>query len=163
MEKESRAFIDEVLNKSTGTVSELLTADWTIADAPLAALYGVPGASSGQHTSLTGTKRRGILNQGAFLSVFATNNGSHPVFRGVAIMRRVACVNLSRSGRSASWSRPFLPISTKTTRDRFQAHSLDATVPLPHEHRHIGFAFENFDGIGKRERGEGLPVNTKVT
>ncbi|MGC4091236.1 MAG: DUF1592 domain-containing protein [Polyangiaceae bacterium] len=66
MERESRAFIEEVLFNSSGTVSELLSADWTIVEAPLAAVYGVTPAAAGQRTSLASVRRRGILNQGAF-------------------------------------------------------------------------------------------------
>ena len=89
MEQESRDFIEEVLVRSSGTLTELLTADWTIADPALAVAYGVSPAGQGARTSLSSVKRRGILSQAAFLSVFATNGGSHPVFRGVALMRRV--------------------------------------------------------------------------
>ena len=31
-------------------------------------------------------------------AVFASNNGSHPVFRGVAIMRRIACLPIPDPG-----------------------------------------------------------------
>jgi hypothetical protein len=165
METESRAFIDEVLNNSTGTLGELLTADWTIADAPLAAVYGVPAAGMGQHTSLAGVRRRGILNQAAFLSVFASNNGSHPVFRGVALMRRIACLELPDPGAlGIVVSFPALD-ATKTTRNRFESHAMDPGCASCHAKiDNFGFLFENFDGMGKQRADEnGLPVDTKVT
>ncbi len=116
MEKESRAFIDEVLHNSTGTLSELLTADWTVVDPALAAVYGVSSAGDGKRTSLASVKRRGILNQGAFLSVFASNNGSHPVFRGVAIMRRIACLAIPDPGALGIAVAVPQADATKTTR-----------------------------------------------
>ncbi len=93
MDAESTGFIDEVISNGTGTVAELLGADWTIADGPLAALYGVASAGTGR-TSLAAVGRRGLLNQGAFLSVFAHASETAPVLRGVALMRRVACLPL---------------------------------------------------------------------
>lgn len=165
MEEESRAFIDEVLNNSTGTLAELLTADWTIVDGPLAAVYGVTSAGAGKRTSLSTVKRRGILNQGAFLSVFANNNSSHPVFRGVAIMRRIACLNLRDPGALGIVVSFPAADTTKTTRARFETHAADPQCASCHDTiDNIGFALENFDGMGKARTTENnLPVNTKVT
>ncbi len=165
MEAESLAFIDEVLNRSTGTLTELLTADWTIADAPLAQVYGVRSAGAGQRTSLASVKRRGILNQGAFLSVFATNNGSHPVFRGVALMRRIACIK--SPDPSALGIVVSFPASDpgKTTRERFAVHTANAECATCHTTIDaFGFSMENFDGMGKlRTTENGRTVDTSVT
>jgi hypothetical protein len=164
MEEESRAFIDEVLNRSTGTLTELLTADWTVPNAALSELYGVPWAGAGQRTSLAAVKRRGILNQGAFLSVFATNNGSHPVFRGVALMRRIACLETPDPGALGIVVSFPAADADKTTRERFEVHSSDpgcagchATIDA------FGFALEGFDGMGKtRTEDNGRPIDTSV-
>ena len=165
MEQESKAFIDEVLSHSTGTLGELLTADWTIADQPLAAVYGVSAAGTGQRTSLASVKRRGILNQGAFLSVFATNNGSHPVFRGVALMRRIACIPSKDPGILGIVVSFPAADPTKTTRSRFEAHAKDPSCANCHTSiDNFGFALENFDGMGKARTTEnGLPIDTSVT
>ncbi|HVY39938.1 MAG TPA: DUF1592 domain-containing protein [Polyangia bacterium] len=165
MENESRAFVDEVLNNSTGTLTELLTADWTIVDAPLAAVYGVTAAGTGKRTSLAGVPRRGILTQGAFLSVFATNNGSHPVFRGVAIMRRLACLGVQDPGALGIVVSFPAADPTKTTRERFESHAADAGCASCHKSiDSFGFALEEFDGMGKlRSTDNGRPVDSTVT
>jgi hypothetical protein len=164
IEQESRAFIDEVLTRSTGTLTELLTADWTIADQKLAAVYGVPAAAEGQRTSLAGVARRGILNQAAFLSVFASNNSSHPVFRGVALMRRVACLPVPDPGALGIVVSFPAADTTKTTRDRFAQHAMDTGCAGCHKNiDNFGFALEGFDGMGKERSSEnGLPVDTSV-
>jgi hypothetical protein len=165
MEKESRAFIDEVLHNSTGTLSELLTADWTVVDPALAAVYGVSSAGDGKRTSLASVNRRGILNQGAFLSVFASNNGTHPVFRGVAIMRRIACLPIPDPGALGIAVSVPQADPTKTTRARFAAHAANDQCATCHDAiDNFGFAFESFDGIGKTRTSEnGSPVETQVT
>jgi hypothetical protein len=165
MDLESRAFIDEVLNNSTGTLAELLSADFTIAEPALAAVYGVAAGGQGERTSLTSVKRRGILNQGAFLSVFASNNGSHPVFRGVAIMRRVACLDVPDPGALGIVVSFPAADATKTTRARFEAHAMDAGCAGCHAKiDNFGFALESFDGMGKERTIEnGLPVETGVS
>jgi len=164
METESRAFIDELLTNSTGTLAELLTADWTIVDAPLAAVYGVTSAGAGKRTSLTGLKRRGILNQAAFLSVFANTNSSHPVFRGVAIMRRIACLPIKDPGALGIVVSFPAADATKTTRERFQVHSTDAGCASCHMTIDaLGFTMENFVGMGKTRTTEnGKPIDTRV-
>lgn len=164
MENESRAFIKEVLNHASGSLSDLLTADWTVAEPKLAALYGATTASDGQRNSL-GEGRRGILNQGAFLSVFAGNNGSHPVFRGVAILRRIACLDVPDPGALGIVVSFPTTDATKTTRDRFAAHSLDTGCAGCHDKiDHLGFAFENFDGMGNvREKENNIPIDTRAT
>lgn len=146
---ESEDFVREVMVNSTGTVNELLSADWTIASPALAAVYGVQGAPSSGHVSLTGVGRRGILNQGAFLSVYAHASESGPVFRGVAIMRRVACMVLGSPAELNISVVPPMPDPNKTTRDRFDAHVSDPMCASCHDSiDSIGFAFEKYDGMG---------------
>jgi hypothetical protein len=165
MEEESHAFIDEVLHRSTGTLTELLTADWTIADSSLAGLYGVPWGGAGQRTSLASVKRRGILNQGAFLSVFATSNGSHPVFRGVALMRRIACLDSPDPGALGIVVSFPVADPNKTTRERFDFHSSDPGCAGCHGSIDaFGFTMENFNGMGvARTMENGRAVDTSVT
>jgi Protein of unknown function (DUF1592)/Protein of unknown function (DUF1588)/Protein of unknown function (DUF1595) len=165
MEQESRAFIEEVLFRGSGTLGELLTADWTVADAPLAAFYGATPTGMGERTSLAGSGRRGILNQAAFLSVFAGNNGSHPVFRGVAIMRRVACLPMPDPGSLGIVVSFPATDPTKTTRGRFEDHAQDPTCAGCHSTiDNLGFAFENFDGMGKwRTTDQDKPIDASVS
>ena len=110
MTAESISFIDEVLSNGSGTLQELLGADWTYhrrdlrrhrrADRRLlhrllrARRRSGPTFRRNRADGAAGGTRVGILNQGAFLSRFATATGSHPVRRGVAVMRRVACLDL---------------------------------------------------------------------
>jgi hypothetical protein len=165
MEAESVGFIDEVMSHGTGTVGELLGADWTIADAPLAAIYGVTSAGSGARTSLAAVGRRGILNQGAFLSVYAHASETAPVLRGVAIMRRVACMPLKSPTELNIMVTPPMPDPTKTTRQRFDIHATDPLCRSCHTNIDaFGFAFEGLDGMGQvRAMDSGLPVDSTTT
>jgi hypothetical protein len=145
---ESLSFVDEVVNRSTGTVSELLGADWTIADSGLASLYGVTSAGSA-HTSLASVGRRGILNQAAFLSVFAHAQESAPVLRGVAVMKRVACLPVISPLTLNIVVTPPVPDPSKTTRERYAIHATDPKCATCHTSIDaFGFAFEAFDGMG---------------
>jgi hypothetical protein len=159
-------FIDAVISRSTGTVGELLGADWTIASPALASgFYGLSGGGS-ERLSLTGTGRRGIINQPAFLSVYAHASESAPVFRGVAVLRRIACVTIPSPTDLNIDVIPPLPDPNLTTRDRFAQHVADDMCAGCHASIDgIGFTFENFDGMGASRGGmeNGHPVNTNTT
>jgi len=167
---EADAFIDAVARVG-GTVGELLGADWTMVDAELAPIYGVtyPGGGGFQRVSLTDTRRRGILNQGAFLSVFAHASESAPVLRGVALLERIVC---QPPASPATVDRvippPPQPDATNTTRERFEMlHSTDPFCAGCHASIDaLGFSFEAFDGMGQfRTTENSKPINsiTSVT
>jgi len=160
MDTETKKFIDEVVQRSTGTVGELMSANWSIVDTGLAGVYGATSAGATAHTSLP--KRLGILNQAAFLSVFAHAQESAPVLRGVAVMRRVACMKLPDPQSLNIQVVPPAPDPTKSTRERFDIHATDAACNTCHNTiDQIGFAFELFDGMGKQRKAvAGAPAGT---
>ena len=147
-----------MVQRSTGTVGELLSANWSIVDSTLAPIYGVTSAGATAHTILP--KRLGILNQAAFLSVFAHAQETAPVLRGVAVMRRVACMKLPDPQSLNIQVVPPAPDPAKSTRDRFEIHSTDAACATCHDTIDpIGFAFELFDGMGA-QRPAGTTAGT---
>jgi len=149
MNTESKKFIDEVVQRSTGTVGELLSANWSIYDSGLNSLYGMNSAGATAHTSLP--KRLGILNQAAFLSVYAHAQETAPVLRGVAVMRRVACMKLPDPQSLNIQVVPPAPDPAKSTRDRYDIHATDAACASCHATiDQIGFSFEMFDAEGKQ-------------
>lgn len=164
MVAESRSFIDEVLNNGAGTLQELLGAEWTIIATEYGATeeeigwyytgtYGL-GSGGTTRTLLTGASggaRVGILNQGAFLSRFATATGSNPIMRGVAVIRRVACLELPDPIELDISVIPPVPDpnNPKTTRELFAAHAADPVCRTCHQSiDNFGFAFEQYDGVG---------------
>jgi hypothetical protein len=165
MDDETTSFINEVLQNKTGTVNELLGAGWTIIN-PTSTItasaisnyyskfYGVTGGSG--ETSLAGAKggaRVGILNQGAFSSVYAHASTSGPVLRGVAVMRRVACFHVpDPSTLNITVPPPPAPDSTnpETTRALFNAHGTTSGCTSCHASIDaFGFTFEGYDGMGE--------------
>ncbi len=160
---ESRDFVRSVAFESTGNVSELFDADWTVDSGPLS-LYQVAGAGPIAGSSRL-RDRIGILNQAAFLATYANAHESHPVFRGVAIAQRVTCLNLDSPASFNIQVVPPLPDPTKTTRELFSAHPADEICAGCHDIIDpFGFSFEHFDGMGAyRELDNGKPVDSRVT
>jgi hypothetical protein len=167
MDAESVAFIGEVARAGGDMLGALLGADWSVVDAPLASAYGVaPGADTSAggapRTPLGG--RRGILNQGAFLSIFAHASETAPVLRGVAVMRRVACLDVPSPTSLNIVVTPPVPDPTKTTRQRFSVHATDAVCAACHNNIDaFGFAFEGRDAMGRaRTTDANQPVDTST-
>ena len=161
---ETSDFVGHLLDAKSGTVGELLSANWTATkDSGLTTLYqGTQSASSGE---ITLPARRGILNQGAFLSVYSHASETGPVLRGVALMRRVACLFLPSPAALMLTVPPLAPDPTKTTRERLDAHATDPMCANCHKSIDaFGFSFELYDGMGQgRTTDNGKPINSQTT
>ncbi|MET0388335.1 MAG: DUF1592 domain-containing protein [Polyangiales bacterium] len=165
MKREADEFVAEVMWKDKGSVSDLLAADWTTAEDGLARLYlgnDQQPQRTNNRVSLAGVKRRGILNQGAFLSVYAHAQETAPVLRGVAVLRRVACFNVPPPTSLNLNIVPPVADPTKTTRERFSIHSKDPACAACHNQIDaIGFSFEGLDGMGRaRDIENGHPIDS---
>jgi hypothetical protein len=141
------------------SVELLLSAESTVASGPLATFYKQRSGTVDQ------SKRKGILNQAAFLSVFAHATESAPVLRGVEIARRIACISVPSPTTLNIQVIPPQPDTTKTTRERFAAHVSDTQCAACHKIIDgFGFAFEEYDGMGQFRTVEGKnPIDSKVT
>jgi len=144
---ESTDFVRAVAFESTGNVSELFGARWTVSSGPLA-LYQSAGTGPIPGSILL-LDRVGILNQAAFLASYAQAHESHPVLRGVAIAQRVACMGLDSPASFNIQVVPPLPDPTLTTRERYSAHSTNEICAGCHQIIDpFGFSFEHYDGMG---------------
>jgi hypothetical protein len=144
MAQEANDFIQGVMDFDGGAVRTLLSAESAVATGELAGIYSRPGPP-----------RNGLLNQGAFLSVYAHAHETSPILRGVAVMRRVACVDIELSPSLDVEIVPPVPDPSLTTRERFAIHSQDPECRTCHNLIDpIGFVFEQFDGMGAHRTTE---------
>lgn len=159
---ESKDFVRAVAFRASGTVAELLGATWTVDTGPLELYHAAGEGPIADSTKLRG--RVGILNQAAFLASYGNAYESHPVFRGVAIARRVSCLPLDSPTAFDIIVVPPVPDPGKTTRERFRIHSQDSLCQNCHAMIDpFGFSFEHFDGMGGfRSRENGRPVDSSV-
>lgn len=163
MDRETTEFLQVLVSRKDGSLRQLLAGNWTMANAPLAQLYGATAAGD-DFSEISVPARLGILNQGAFLSVFSHAHETAPVLRGVAVMRRVACSPVADPVDLASAVVPPAPDPSKTTRERFAVHASDPACSSCHNRiDNFGFAFEQFDAMGRaRSQDNGKAVDASV-
>lgn len=95
MEHETIAFADEVIRRGDGSLHTLLTASWSVVDADLAALYGVPAPQAGfAVTELDPEQRAGVLTHASFLASNAHAAENSWVHRGKFVRERLLCSEL---------------------------------------------------------------------
>jgi hypothetical protein len=157
---ETGAFAQNVVFGGDGRLATLLGAPYSYVDQALGALYGatVTGAAL-QRTDLPATQRAGFLTQAAFLALNGSAAGSNPVRRGKAVFTKLLCHELPPPPANVPPSKP--ASAGGTTRQRVTEHDTNACARGCHSAMDpIGFAFENYDGIGQyRTMDNGLPVD----
>jgi hypothetical protein len=136
------------------SVVDLLDADYTFVNERLAKHYGIPGiyGSHFRRVKVTDPNRRGILGQGAFLTVTSESNRTSPVKRGKYILETVL-------GTPPPPPPPNVPAlkeneegdkNATTLRSRLALHREAATCSTCHSIMDpLGLAFENFDAVGR--------------
>jgi hypothetical protein len=131
---------------------DLLTADYTYVNERLAEHYGIPKIYGSQfrRVAVADANRRGLLGHGSILTVTSYPNRTSVVLRGKWILENllgtpppppppdVPELKAQRDGKALS------------LREQMQAHRANAICSACHARMDpIGFALENYDGVGK--------------
>ncbi len=159
--------MDDALWADTGSVTSLLTSRTAYVNQELAPIMGVTGvtAATMQKVQVNATQRAGILTHPAIMSVFATENTSHPIKRGVFVWGKVLCRPLPDPPANVP---PFVaPAPGQSLRQDFEVLTKDPAACQPCHMRinPVGFLFENYDAIGQYRTIDDnkQPVNSAVT
>jgi Protein of unknown function (DUF1592)/Protein of unknown function (DUF1588)/Protein of unknown function (DUF1585) len=146
-----------------GTLNTLYTAPYAFVNQDLAAIYGVTGPASGfAKVNLDPTQRGGIFTQVSFLAGIEDTVADNPVFRGLAIYTKALCGTIGAPPANVPGV-AFKPGGT--TRQAYDAHGMAGCAIGCHGiFDPPGFAFENYDGIGRYRTTEGSqPVDATGT
>ena len=167
MAREMELFLDSQIREDH-SVRELLTSDQTFVNQRLAEHYGVPNIYGNHFRRITLrgdlTPRRGLLGKGSLLTVTSYPHRTSPVVRGKWLLENVL-------GSPPPPPPPDVPTLTEndqsdeppqSVRARLEAHRASPACAACHRVMDpLGFALENFDGIGRwRTTGEaGTPID----
>jgi hypothetical protein len=150
--RETELFFESIMREDR-SVLDLLNADYTYVNERLARHYGIPGVygSHFRRVTLTREERRGLLGQGSILTVTSYPNRTSPVLRGKYILENilgtpppappadVPALNDNQPGEEAQSLRARLELHRKSPNCASCHRVMDP----------LGFALENFDGIGE--------------
>src|SRR5581483_11639986 len=147
--RETELFFDSILRENR-SVLELLDANYTFLNQRLAEHYGIPGVYGSQfrRVALADPNRGGLLGQGSILTVTSYPNRTSVVQRGKWILENLL-------GAPPPPDVPDLKPHGKdgrllSMREQLETHRANAVCASCHARMDpIGFALENYDGIGK--------------
>ncbi|HEY7169563.1 MAG TPA: DUF1592 domain-containing protein [Vicinamibacterales bacterium] len=151
-QQETELFIEANLREDRSLI-DLLTANFTFLNERLARHYGVPGiyGSHFRRVTFADNSRGGLLGQGSVLTVTSYPTRTSPVLRGKWLLENIlgtpppppppnvpALKDTGESGKPAS------------VRERMELHRKNPVCASCHARMDpLGFALENFDGIGR--------------
>jgi hypothetical protein len=160
MVEEDRLLVEATLSSGAGLSSLLLNPNHFV-NAGLATHYGLDAAGLTEEQFVERPREQGLgyLTSGAFLTKYATSNSSSPTQRGVFVLNNLLCRELGQPPPVVPDIVP--PSGDITTRQRYEdVHGVDACAPCHERMDRIGFAFENFDGVGRYRTEEvGQPID----
>ena len=160
--KETELFVASIIREDRSLL-DLLTADHTFVNERLAEHYGIPRVYGSQfrRVTLTDPNRRGLLGKGSILTVTSYPNRTSVVLRGKWILENllgtppppppadVPELVAKKDGKALS------------LRAQMEQHRSNAVCAACHARMDpIGFALENYDGVGKwRDEDSGAPID----
>jgi hypothetical protein len=155
---ETRSFAAHAVFDGSGTLRELLTADYTVLDATAARFYGVTPTASGV-TPYADQRRAGVLGHASVLASTAHSDQTSPIRRGLLIRRNLLCEDLPPPPPFAGGV-PDVD-ATATTRERFAMHTANLVCASCHRYiDDVGFGLERFDAVGRwRVQEHGKPID----
>jgi mono/diheme cytochrome c family protein len=163
--RETELLVDSVMREDRN-VLDLLTADYTFVNERLARHYGIPHVSGSRfrRVPVTDDARKGLLGHGSVLTVTSLATRTAPTLRGKWILDNIL-------GTPPPPPPPVVPAlkdpsgkEPVTMREQMEAHRANPTCAACHKMMDpLGFALENFDGVGAwRSREGNTPVDASA-
>ncbi|MBM3773224.1 MAG: DUF1592 domain-containing protein [Acidimicrobiia bacterium] len=167
MLKETELFFESQVRDNMGAL-DLLTAKYTFMNQQLARHYGVSNVygSHFRRVPVSNDVRSGLLGHASVLAVSSYAHRTSVVIRGKWILENLL-------GTPPPAPPPNVPplkendgkTPPKALRDRMEQHRANPVCASCHARMDpLGFAFENFDAIGKwRDKEDGVPIDATST
>lgn len=161
LQNETHAFVTYQLQSPTGSLSELLTGQYSFLNADLAKHYGVSGPTGAAYERVEMPGRSGILTQGMLLTRDKPNRTSI-VRRGLKVRLDLLCNKVPAPPNNVQLDLDgFGPGLTQ--RQRLELHRTTPACAGCHTLMDpIGVVFEGFDAVGRPRTVDegGQPVDT---
>jgi mono/diheme cytochrome c family protein len=155
---ETELFVQSIITEDR-SVLDLIDADYTFINERLARHYGIPGVYGSQYrrVKLTDDHRRGLLGQGSILTVTSQPDRTSVVLRGKWILENILGTPPPPPPPNVNTNLPTDAAEPKSLRALMEQHRASPTCASCHRVMDpLGFALENFDGVGQwraKEKG----------
>jgi len=169
-QRETELFFESILRDERASVLDLLRANYTFLNQPLAQYYGIPNVFGPNFRRVelgASVRPGGVLGQGSVLMATSYPTRTSPVIRGKWIMTNLLGVpppdpppNVPALPEAATGQAVALTLSV---RERMEVHRASPNCASCHKLMDpLGLALENFDAVGKwRALNEtGTPIDT---
>ncbi len=168
MQQETELFFESILRENR-SIMDLLTANYTFLNERLALHYGIPNVYGSQfrRVELTDPHRGGLLGQAGILTVTSPPNRTSVVQRGKWILDNL----LGEPPSPPPPNVPPLDTGTEgarklTLREAMELHRANPACATCHRNMDpLGFALENYDGIGEwrtKDGGSEIDASAKL-
>jgi len=162
-QQETELFVESIIREDRSVI-DLLDANYTFVNEPLAQHYGIPDVYGNRfrRVALSDQNRQGLLGQGSILMATSYANRTAPTLRGKWVLENIL-------GSPPPPPPPNVPSladnqQTKalTMRQRMEQHRANPVCATCHTKMDpLGFAFENFDASGAwRATDAGVPIDS---
>jgi hypothetical protein len=163
---EARLFIDSIFREDR-SVLDLLTADHTYLNGPLALHYGINDIRGARfrRVQLADESRRGLLGKGGVLLASSYPNRTSPVLRGAWVLEKILGTHPPQPPPGVEGLAENIEGEAATTvRERLEAHRSNPDCNGCHGILDpMGFALEGFDAVGRwreMDREAGTPIDS---
>jgi hypothetical protein len=145
------------------SVADLLTTDYTFLNQRLAEHYGVKGVYGNEfrRVKLEDPNRYGLLGQASILTVTSYPNRTAPTIRGKWVLQQLLGTPPPPPPPNVPSLKNDATTAKLTMRQRMEAHRANPACAVCHKQMDpLGFALENFDGLGsyRVSYGPGAPA-----
>jgi hypothetical protein len=162
--KETELVLEDTLRQDR-SVASLLNTDYTFVNQRLAEHYGIPGiyGSEFRRIAVTDPKRQGLLGHASLMTVTSYPDRTAPTIRGKWVLEQLLGTPPPPPPPNVPALKEDSTVKVLTMRQRMEEHRASPQCAVCHRIMDpIGFALENFDGIGRWRDVDGEAGTTKI-
>jgi mono/diheme cytochrome c family protein len=149
--QETELLIESTLREDR-SIADLLNTNYTFVNQRLAEHYGMKGiyGSEFRRVAVNDPNRQGLLGQASILTVTSYPNRTAPTIRGKWVLEQLLGTPPPPPPPNVPSLKEDASIKNLTMRQRMELHRSNPTCAVCHRMMDpLGFALENFDGLGR--------------
>jgi len=164
LQTETEMLLESTLREDRSVV-DLLNTDYTFVNQRLAEHYGIKGVYGNEfrRVAVTDPKRRGLLGQASIMTVTSYPDRTAPTIRGKWVLEQLLGTPPPPPPPNVPALKDDASVKVLTMRQRMEEHRASPQCAVCHRMMDpLGFALENFDGIGRWRDADGEEGTEKI-